>query len=177
MTGLLGGVIAIRQGTRAHWSVDDTAMHCVRSIGSATYIDQVDLVRSYVCLIFSHSDSLCYSQEIKHLCSAFSFIVSVLETIYVWHGRGALAAERSHAAAYAALLAGDSLTVVQFDEGKEDPMFWMCLGDDEWANASYWSERGSVEGLQGSMRRVWRMRADNPSKKNLPVSRAFIGCT
>lgn len=93
-----------------------------------------------------------------------------MNTIYVWHGRGALAAERSHALAYSALLAGDSLTVMQFDEGNEDIVFWMCLGEDEWANASYWSERSAVEELQGSIRRVWRVQVGDIEKS--PV-RAF----
>lgn len=43
---LLGGVVAIRQGSPSHWSAENTAMHCVRSAahGSNVVINEVDLV-------------------------------------------------------------------------------------------------------------------------------------
>jgi hypothetical protein len=46
LVSLLGGVIAVRQGSAAHWSAENTTMHCVRSApyGSNVIITEVDLV-------------------------------------------------------------------------------------------------------------------------------------
>lgn len=41
---VLGGQLALRQGTRTHWSAENTAMHIVRSREGVIYIDEVDLV-------------------------------------------------------------------------------------------------------------------------------------
>lgn len=47
LISLLGGMIAMRIGSAAHWSVENTSMHCVRSVGSGSsaIITEVDLVR------------------------------------------------------------------------------------------------------------------------------------
>ncbi|KAF8586696.1 hypothetical protein K439DRAFT_1659511 [Ramaria rubella] len=118
---ILGGVLAIRQGTRAHWSGENTAMHRVHSSGDSIFVDELDL-------------------NISNLCSAFSFCLSVLDTLYVWHGRGATEDERRVASAY-----GESLTtskdIMEFEEGAEDEMFWMVLGNNSFANADHWKFR------------------------------------
>lgn len=46
LISLLGGVIAIRQGSATHWSAENTAMHVVRSAthGSNVVIRELDLV-------------------------------------------------------------------------------------------------------------------------------------
>ncbi|KAF9518106.1 hypothetical protein BS47DRAFT_1389287 [Hydnum rufescens UP504] len=144
LIGLLGGVVAIRQGTRVHWSIENTSMHCVRSGSSKSsiIIDEVDL-------------------DIRNLCSAFSYVVIVLGVIYVWHGRGSLPSEASQAMAYAALMRGDSLSVLEFNEGEEDPMFWMYLGQDEWAKANLWTERPRIQGPRSS--RAWKVSAKGSS--------------
>lgn len=53
LISLLGGVIAIRQGTSTHWSSENTAMHCVRSTahGSSVIINEIDLVRPDVLIL------------------------------------------------------------------------------------------------------------------------------
>lgn len=57
LVSLLGGVIAIRQGSAAHWSAENTAMHSVRSAphGSNVIITELDLVGvdpiSFLCMI------------------------------------------------------------------------------------------------------------------------------
>ena len=53
---VLGGTLATRQGTRAHWSADNTAMHLVRSLHGLIFIDELDLVRA--CLLRFHYSSL-----------------------------------------------------------------------------------------------------------------------
>jgi hypothetical protein len=78
-----------------------------------------------------------------------------MDVIYVWHGRGSRPNEASHAASYASLLSNDSMNIIEFKEGQEDPMFWACLGDEAWASADYWSERSHYEGRASSA--VWKV--------------------
>lgn len=49
LISLLGGVIAVRQGSSTLWSSENTAMHCVRSAshGSNVTIKEIDLVSIY----------------------------------------------------------------------------------------------------------------------------------
>lgn len=43
---VLGGTLAVRRGSRAHWSSENTALHCVRTYGSYfSVIEEVELVR------------------------------------------------------------------------------------------------------------------------------------
>lgn len=37
-------VLTVGQGTRAHWSPENTTMHLVRSINGVTFIDELELV-------------------------------------------------------------------------------------------------------------------------------------
>ena len=37
-------------------------------------------------------------------------------------------------------------TVIEVEEGKEDEMFWMFLGEDGYASASYWKWRKNERG-------------------------------
>ncbi|KAF8322294.1 hypothetical protein DL93DRAFT_2205857 [Clavulina sp. PMI_390] len=138
LISLLGGVIAVRQGSVGLWSVENTAMHCVRSAphGSNVIITELDL-------------------NIQNLSSAYSYVLSVPGSIYVWHGRGSRPNERSHASSYASTLSQDSLPVADFEEGDEDSMFWAYLGDEPWANADYWSERSQHEGRPSSV--AWKV--------------------
>lgn len=83
------------------------------------------------------------SKNIRNLCSGFSYCLRVLETIYVWYGRGSLESERTAALAYGHSLGED---IVEVYEGQSDgaEMFWMILGDDAFANANYWQWRPSA---------------------------------
>ncbi|KAI0769641.1 hypothetical protein BD413DRAFT_477512 [Trametes elegans] len=124
---VLGGQLATRQGTRTHWSAENTAMHVVRSHYGQIFIDELDL-------------------NIKNLCSGYSYCISILDTYYVWHGRGSTAAEQRAALKYAQGLASSPENVVQFteDESFSDEMFWMILGEGDYAKADYWQWRGSA---------------------------------
>ncbi|RDX50089.1 hypothetical protein OH76DRAFT_481347 [Lentinus brumalis] len=121
---VLGGTLATRQGTRAHWSAENTAMHLVRSLQGFILIDELDL-------------------SIKNLCSAYSYCISILDTFYVWHGRGSTAAEQRAALSYAQSLAPSTDSVVEFteEESQADEMFWMILGEGDYAKADYWKWR------------------------------------
>ncbi|KLO19554.1 hypothetical protein SCHPADRAFT_935342 [Schizopora paradoxa] len=117
---ILGGTLAIRQGSRSLWSAENTTMHIVRAAPGATFIEEVDL-------------------SVSNLCSGFSFCISVLDSLWVWHGRGASQPERSAALAYAkSLNSGTEKKIEEVNEGEEDEMFWMFLGEDDYANADYW---------------------------------------
>ncbi|KAF8210398.1 hypothetical protein K438DRAFT_1809615 [Mycena galopus ATCC 62051] len=127
---------AIKYGSRAHWANDNTAVHIVRSLNGVLFVDQVDI-------------------GIKNLCSGFSYCVSILNTVYVWHGRGSPPVERTAAMDYAKTLASnpDEIIVLIENENDDDEMFWMVLGDDaEYAKADYWRWRPSV----GFTPRIWR---------------------
>ena len=45
---------------------------------------------------------------------------------------------------YARTIAGPEKDIEEFEEGKEDPMFFMLLGEDPWANADYWKYRSQL---------------------------------
>lgn len=68
-------------------------------------------------------------QGSRNLCSAFCYCLSLLETFYVWYGRGSTPAEKQAALTYAKSLASNSSPVIELDEGQndDDEMFWMML--------------------------------------------------
>ncbi|KAF7376251.1 Gelsolin repeat [Mycena sanguinolenta] len=121
----LGGTLAIRQGSRAHWANDNTAVHIIRSLNGVIFIDQIEI-------------------GIKNLCSGFSYCVSILNTVYVWYGRGSTSSEREAAMDYAKTLTSNPDVLIE-NESDDDEMFWMVLGDAaEYAKADYWRWRPSV---------------------------------
>ncbi|KAG1752937.1 hypothetical protein EDB19DRAFT_1670672 [Suillus lakei] len=115
-------------GTRAHWSSENTAMHVVRSSGEHLFIDEVDL-------------------NIRNLCSGYSYCVSILDQIYVWHGCGSTPKERNAARDYAQASAVKGASIMELREGDndiDDEMFWMVLGDSgDYAKADYWRFRNN----------------------------------
>ncbi|CAA7259079.1 unnamed protein product [Cyclocybe aegerita] len=121
---ILGGTLAIRQGTRAHWTPENTTMHLVRSLNGLILIDELDL-------------------NVKNLCSAFSFCITILDSVYVWHGRGSSAQERKAAFQYANALLDNKGFPIELVEGENDAdeMFWMIMGETEFAAADYWRWR------------------------------------
>lgn len=125
---ILGGKLAIRQGTRAHWSSENTAIHVVRSSGEHIFIDEVDL-------------------NIRNLCSGYSYCVSIIDQIYVWHGCGSTTKERNAARDYAQACAVKGTSITELREGDNDEdaeMFWMVLGDSgDYAKADYWRFRNA----------------------------------
>ncbi|KAF7967474.1 hypothetical protein HWV62_34123 [Athelia sp. TMB] len=138
---LLGGKLAVRQGVRAHWSSENTAMHSVRSTNGSTIIQEHEL-------------------SVANLCSGFSYCLTILDTLYVWHGRGSRKEERDIALKYAQVLAGKGSNVVRLVEGEsdDDEMFWMMLGEDDYAKADYWQWRKSSPDVDP---RIWRVDSQN----------------
>ncbi|KZV97745.1 hypothetical protein EXIGLDRAFT_729858 [Exidia glandulosa HHB12029] len=134
---VLGGVLIVRQGPRAHWTAENTAMHRVRTVGNAVFIEQLDLA-------------------ISNLCSGYSYCLSILGALYVWHGRGSPEAERQQALTYAntMLLAEGMEEVTELSEGAEDEMFWAILGDEPYANAEYWQWRLDLPHVAPRMFRI-----------------------
>ncbi|KIM40211.1 hypothetical protein M413DRAFT_446377 [Hebeloma cylindrosporum] len=148
----LGGRLAIRQGTRTHWSPENTSMHLVRSFSGVIIIDEHDL-------------------NIKNLCSAFSYCVTLLGSVYVWHGRGSTVQERAAALKYTETFSVDVVSPVELieDEDDNDEMFWMILGDDTFAKADYWQWRGTFNHVDPS---IWRIELSN--EINPAISVPFI---
>ncbi|KAJ7594408.1 hypothetical protein C8J56DRAFT_926702 [Mycena floridula] len=140
MVDALGSQLAIRQGTRAHWSADNTSMHLVRALHGRIFIDEVDL-------------------SIKNLCSGYSYCLSLLGTIYVWHGCGSLPAEQRAAQQYARGLGPNIVELWQGVKDENDEMFWMMLGDERFAQADYWKWRPSASEIEP---KVWRIDRTDP---------------
>lgn len=134
-------------------------MHLVRAIDDIIYIDEHDLVSiSCVSVVLQYLDLNCCSQGVKNLCSAFSYCLSILGTIYVWYGLGSVTAERKAALAYARSIHAEA-DVVELTQGENDDneMFWMILGDSPFAEADYWRwRRTSSLDINPS---VWRVDA------------------
>ena len=79
----------------------------------------------------------------------------MLDTLWVWHGCGATQTERDAAKRYSQSLASGK-NVVEVEEGQEDELFWMFLGDNEgYARASYWKWRKNEKGAADP--RVWNI--------------------
>lgn len=110
---LLGGTIVTREGTRDRFEASNTHMYAVRGIQGAFFVDQCDLVTS-------------------KLCSAQSFVISVISDVFVWHGKGALKSVRAAASKFARSLRDPSLesSLTEYDEGQEDELFWACFEQD-----------------------------------------------
>ncbi|KDQ57757.1 hypothetical protein JAAARDRAFT_130791, partial [Jaapia argillacea MUCL 33604] len=144
---VLGGQLALRQGTRARWSKENTTMHLVRYSSGCVFIDEHDL-------------------SVKNLCSGFSYCLSILDTFYVWHGRGSLPQERDACLAYAKSMAGSVAHVTELLEGEtdDDEMFWMILGDQDYAKADYWKWRPSASPTDP---RMWSMRSEEKTAVHL----------
>ncbi|KAL5484982.1 hypothetical protein ACEPAI_7624 [Sanghuangporus weigelae] len=141
LVNILGGILVIRQGQRSLWSSENTTMHVVRSSAGVILIDEVDL-------------------NVSNLCSGFSYCISLLETIWVWYGCGSIPAERNAALRYAQTLCSgnDEKKVVEVEEGNEDEMFWMFLGEDGYASADYWKWRKNERVMDP---RFWRVDCAN----------------
>ncbi|KAF9447197.1 hypothetical protein P691DRAFT_776317 [Macrolepiota fuliginosa MF-IS2] len=142
---LLGGELIIRQGNRLHWLAENTAMYSIRKLGGVLYIDE-------------------HEPSIKNLCSGFSYCLTILDAIYVWHGCGSTDEERQAAVQYASRIGNSGSSAIQLREGEDDDdeLFWMALGDEEFARADYWQWRRQSSGIDP---RVWRVDA----KANPPV--------
>lgn len=144
----------MRQGNRAYWAADNTAMHLVRTAGvdDLIFVDELDM-------------------NVKNLCSGFSYCVSALGTVYVWYGIGSLDIERKAALEYADRIRGEARVVEiwQGEEGDDDEMFWMLLGQEPFADADYWQWRRSAKcSVQPS---IWRV----GSQKKTHVVRIVSG--
>ncbi|KAH8828504.1 hypothetical protein DL96DRAFT_1603512 [Flagelloscypha sp. PMI_526] len=121
----LDATLSIRQGTREHWSAENTAMHSIRETSTGVVIiDEFDL-------------------HIKNLCSGYSFCLSLLGTQYVWHGVGSKPSERKAAVQFAERLASNPSEVLELVEGEsdDDETFWMMLGDESFGKADHWRWR------------------------------------
>jgi hypothetical protein len=94
--------------------------------------------------------------------------LTILDRVYVWCGCGSPYRERNAALDYAQGLAAKGTIVVELTEGEsdDDELFWMMLGDDEYARADYWKWRRSAG---GSDPRIWRIDNENGSVTVLNV--------
>ncbi|KAK2463183.1 hypothetical protein APHAL10511_004838 [Amanita phalloides] len=136
---LLGGQLAIRQGSRSRWASENTMMHLVRQHNGVIYIDELDL-------------------SVNNLCSAFSYCISMLNSIYVWYGCGSTEVERQAALRYAQDFTPDGQRPTELSEGESDGdhTFWMMLGGQDYAKADYWKWRKEAITIDPI---IWRVQA------------------
>lgn len=116
-------------------------MLVVRSQNSMIFIDEIELVGT-MHHYGEHSCS-CDFQGSHNLCSGSSYCISILETFYVWYGSGSIQTEREAARNYALKLSHSPETVIELSEGEndDDEMFWLMLGEHEYARAEHWRWR------------------------------------
>ena len=90
--------------------------------------------------------------------------MTFLDTCYVWHGKGSLPGERQAALEYALSFAiGSSpveLVELVEEESDDNEMFWMMLGDADYARADYWKWRPD---FAKALPRIWRVDASSAS--------------
>ncbi len=103
------------------------------------------------------------------MCSGFSYCLSILDTLYVWHGRGSPPKERQAAMDYAHRLSSDPDNIHGLVEGEndDDEMFWLILGSDEYARADYWRWRRESEFTNP---RVWSVDTRGDQLVSIPLS-------
>lgn len=137
-------------------------MYSIRKFGGVIYIDEHELV-SIIPAVYVYNVSQP-TQSITNLCSAFSYCLTILDTIYVWHGCGSTDAERRAATQYASRIGKEQSPAIQLLEGENDSdeLFWMALGDEEFAKADYWQWRRTSPETDP---RIWRVDV----KANPPV--------
>lgn len=79
-------------------------------------------------------------QERSSLSSAYSFVASIFEDIFVWHGRGSTDFDRAAAVAYAQSLASSATDlpqrkVAELEEGQEGDFWQDMMGEQDYASA------------------------------------------
>lgn len=137
-------------------------MCSIRRFGGVVHIDEHDLVSQLPSVPSPVSHG---RQSVRNLCSAFSYCLTILDTIYVWHGCGSTEIEREAAVRYSSRVGKEGSPAVQLYEGEndDDELFWMALGDDEYAKANYWQWRRQTSETDPQ---IWHVDA----KANPPVS-------
>lgn len=81
-----------------------------------------------------------------------------MDSVYVWYGRGSTPLENKAALEYGHSLATASPPIeLTEDSSKDDEMFWMILGEGEYADADFWKWRRNSSHIDP---RIWRVRAD-----------------
>ena len=99
-------------------------------------------------------------KHVSNLCSAFSYCLTLLGTCYVWHGKGSLPGERQAALEYALSFVTGSRPVELVEQVSDDnEMFWMMLGDADYARADYWKWRPDLAAT--ALPRIWRVDASS----------------
>jgi len=97
-----------------------------------------------------------FAQNIKNLCSAYSYCFTILGSVYVWHGCGSTPREREAALKYTQAFSPDPVTPIVLTEGKDDDdeIFWMILGNEEFAKADYWQWRKDASDIDPM---IWKV--------------------
>lgn len=64
----------------------------------------------------------------------------------MWHGRGSTAQEKQAALTYAQALAPTPSSIIELsEEGDDDEMFWIILGEGDYGKADYWRWKSNSE--------------------------------
>jgi hypothetical protein len=139
------------------------------------FIDEHDFVST---IVVGHTSSLevdMPSKDVSNLCSAFSYCLTLLGTYYVWHGKGSLPGEREAALGYALSFDTESSPVELIEQESDDnDMFWMILGNADYAKAEYWKWRPD---LATTLPRIWRVDASSAPHVRNCLETILLGLT
>jgi hypothetical protein len=139
----LGGGLVTRQGSRETFDVLNTTLYKVQMPTPALiFIDELELVSCATRQDFAaRAKHASVIQQRSSLASCSSFVASIFQDLFVWHGRGSLDNERAAALAFAHSLASSDAedgerSMVELEEGHEDEFWLDVMGDDEYASAN-----------------------------------------
>ena len=90
----------------------------------------------------------------------------------MWYGKGAIPEEKLAAVEYARRLAVAPESIVELSEGEndDDKMFWMILGERDYAQADYWQWRRASPARSP---RLWEISETRPVRRVLQTSFRF----
>ncbi|KAI8996095.1 hypothetical protein BC832DRAFT_307233 [Gaertneriomyces semiglobifer] len=116
----------VRRGTRAEYNHTEKILYHVKGFNE----DEVRVIET--------------AWAVSSLSSADSFVASLKDRVFVWHGAGSFAFQRSVAANAAQRLAAEADKQVQEVEELEEPkVFWQKLAGSDKKNHQYTDDYGS----------------------------------
>lgn len=95
--------------------------------------------------------------------------------MFVWYGCGSREDEHIAALNYAKIIASNAAGIIELSEGQNDndEMFWMILGEGQYAKADYWKWKREASAADP---RIWRVdvkRASNAVKFQYRIGVSF----
>lgn len=124
---LFNNRLVVRQGARDDFGSSNSRLYCVREVALAEQDE-----RATVTLV----DEVPLSA--RSVSSGFSYVLSVIGSTAVWHGRHAAESEQDAALRFATRLARESgqRPSIETEDGSAKGLFWDALAPDEREDSS-----------------------------------------